>query len=131
MENPSNQESEPKKGDFWLFGNFFWKTTEKYEKSKFEIFLILFASKCLKTPVSQNLWLFSPFEPLCRGIAPKGAIFGHFWWFSSVANLPGMVPPKSAFRTWFGKFGSNPEDWDHKNGIFIGKTHLKGSKRVF
>ena len=135
MKNPSNRVSKLKKGDFkplefffsensWVFGEKM-KMDQKWSKNPekvrnlfqawFPIIFIIWAHKI------QNFGIFGRFAPF----------FGHFWCFSSVANLPGEGSPKINFRTRFGKFGSNPEDWDHKNDIFIGKTHLKGSKRVF
>ena len=48
-----------------------------------------------------------------------------------MANLAGMVRPKLQFRTRFRKFGSNPEDSDHKKAMLNGGTLLKSQNRFF
>ena len=131
MENPSKQESEPKIEVFGILKFFFEKSGRNLKKRKTKILLILFASKCLKNPARQNLCLFLPYETIRTGISPKLAFFGQFWCFSSVANLHGVAPPKSTFRTRFWKFGSNHEDWGHKKPTLCSEILPKNEKQNF
>ena len=78
MGNPSNWISELKKGDFWVFEDFFFQNHDFQAKNGKKYFSNKISSECPKTCSGHKFMLFLPYQPF-KGV--ETAKTWHLWCF--------------------------------------------------